>query len=127
MWPAFAAALCKLIFPLGSVRSAGIGVAGSNSSFTNGLNVLLGLANNPHHPHPLGASALPPERTILGVHAGRQQEAATYALANVLQHRSLTPLWTTEPERLAYLIKLEEEQIARVLMLPAQLKAREQP
>ena len=56
----------------------------------------------------------------------RQQEAATYALANVLQHRSLTPLWTTEPERLAYLIKLEEEQIARVLMLPAQLKAREQ-
>ena len=38
-----------------------------------------------------------------------------------LQHAGLRPLWTSAPETLAYLIKLDEEQVERILALPNKL------
>lgn len=123
VWAPFAAALVKLIFPLGAVRSAGVTVDATNSSFTNGLNVLLGLANNPHHPHPLGGAAPPPDLMTLGVHASVQLESAACALAHILQHDTLDALWTSAPDTLAYLIKLDDEAVGRLIALPAQMRA----
>ena len=50
-------------------------------------------------------------------------QAAAGALANTLAHPALRPLWTTTPETLAYLVKLDEEQVARIRALPAKLSA----
>ena len=47
--------------------------------------------------------------------------AAAGALANVLQHANLEPLWTTEAERLAYLVSIDADERARLLGLPERL------
>ena len=49
----------------------------------------------------------PPPTPAAGVQAHVQQQAryaAAGALANVLQHGSLQSVWTTEPDRLSYLV-----------------------
>ena len=117
VWETFGAALAKAVFPLGAVRAAGMRVE-SPGAFTNGIAVVLALAKPP-------ADGSAPEMMHLGVLASIVQEAAAGALANTLLHDALRPLWTTAADTLAYLVKLDDKQVARLRALPAQMARRE--
>ena len=47
--------------------------------------------------------------------------AAAGAVANVLQHASLAPLWTDAPRRQSYLLAVGEAERERLLRRPAEL------
>ena len=47
--------------------------------------------------------------------------AAAGAVANVLQHASLAPMWSEAPRRQAYLLAISEAERARLLARPAEL------
>lgn len=109
LWESTAGALARAIFPLGGVRSAGVRVEGSGA-FTNGVAVLLALTRREHEGG--WGTSLP------------CAQAAAAALVNTLTHPSLRPIWATPT--LGYLIKLDDEQVARIMELPARLASREQ-
>ena len=48
---------------------------------------------------------------------------AACALANTLKHVALRPLWTSLPDTLGYLMKLEDAQVERLLALPRLLQS----
>jgi hypothetical protein len=47
--------------------------------------------------------------------------AAAGAVANVLQHASLAPLWTDAPRRQSYMLAVGEAERERLLRRPAEL------
>jgi hypothetical protein len=106
VWEVYAGAFARAIFPLGGVRSAGVRVEGQGA-FTNGIAVLLALTRREHE----GGWG-----TSLAC-----AQAAAAALVNTLEHSALRPLWTTRPETISYLIRLDDDQIARIRELPARL------
>jgi hypothetical protein len=109
VWEAYAAALARAIYPLTAVRSAGIRVDMDVGAFTSGITILRTLSTPPTSLH--------------GIPVNNLQEAAAGALANVLQHGNLKPLWTTSPDKLAYLTRLDDEQVKALVAIASQLKA----
>lgn len=109
VWESYANDLARAIFPLGAVRSSGVRIEG-HGAFTNGVGVLLALS--------AGGTGEGGVASRAGVECAL---AAAGALANTLQHAALRPLWTSAPEKLAYLLMLDDEQVKRILALPDKL------
>ena len=111
MWEAVANALARSIFPIGAVRGAGVCIE-AHGAFTNGVGVLLALTAA-HHAAP----------SVYHAEAGLAcAQAAAGALANTLAHAPLRHLWTTSPDTLGYLLKLDESQVERIRALPEKLR-----
>ena len=119
VWHQFAAALGRAIFPLEAVRTTGFlptrggGGGGRSGMYTSGLGVLRAMALHP----PAGGSTAPRDASALTTDESVSLAAAC-ALAHVLQHAPLRPLWTTEPEKLSYLTRIDEPEAISLLALP---------
>jgi len=105
VWPEHAGALARTVVALSAARSAGVVVGGDAEGagaqqLTSGLAVMRALAESAE-----------PELALV----------AAGAVANVLQHASLAPLWTDAPRRQSYLLAVDEAERERLLRRPAEL------
>ena len=115
-----AAALAKSIFSVASVRAAAIPFKGGGrrgGAYTNGIAVLraLALAAPPREGGDAAGAAAGAAAGVAAAEAvpADLAHAAACALCNLLRHESIRPLWTTAPDRLAYLVRLSSDEEQR--------------
>jgi hypothetical protein len=121
VWEPFAALLLRAIFSVNAAVAVGLlleskattsASSARRGAFVNGLGVLQALAE----PHDLLTAPSAERAAVLdGAYA------AAGALANLLQHPRLRPLWTYEADKLAYLVRVDPEEETRLLRLPERL------
>jgi len=121
VWEPFAALLLRAIFSVNAAVAVGLlleskattsASSARRGAFVNGLGVLQALAE----PHDLLTAPSAERAAVLdGAYA------AAGALANLLQHPRLRPLWTYEADKLAYLVRVDAEEETRLLRLPERL------
>ena len=121
VWEPFAALLLRAIFSVDAAVAVGLLLESEASkrassarrgAFVNGLGILQALAE----PHGVLTAPSAERAAVLdGAYA------AAGALANLLQHPRLRPLWTHEADKLAYLVRVDAEEETRLLRLPERL------
>lgn len=105
-----ATSLARATVPAGKLAGAGIPIGktatGGAPAFCSGLGVMRRLATS-------APDASPAD--------GRLALLAAGAVSHVLQHSSLSHLWTSAPDSLSYLERLSEEEAAELVALPISL------
>ena len=97
VWPEFSRALLKTVCPRGHAEKAGLAVPDddADATYTCGF-ALVRFTAEAHADAPADADA--PDAPSSSI-----AERASATVANVLQHDSLTALWSAEAEKLPYM------------------------